>query len=81
MKKSTIKMIGVLVGLLIAAIYYYIALPAINIHSADFWGFLFILITIALIYYLVKKRIRPNEIKHYKGAKIILGALLVLVAV
>ncbi len=81
MKKSTMKIIGALIGLLVAAIYYYIALPAINIHSADFWGFLFIIIVIVLIYYIVKKQVRLNEIKHYKGAKIILGLLLVLVAV
>ena len=81
MKKSTIKILGVLIGLLAIAVYYYVALPAINIHSADFWGFLFIIIVIALIYYILKKRIRLNEIKHYKGAKIILGLLLVLVAV
>ena len=67
MKKSTIKILGVLIGLLAIAVYYYVALPAINIHSADFWGFLFIIIVIALIYYILKKRIRLNEIKHYKG--------------
>ena len=48
MKKSTIKILGVLIGLLAIAVYYYVALPAINIHSADFWGFLFIIIVIAL---------------------------------
>ena len=55
MKKSTIKILGVLIGLLAIAVYYYVALPAINIHSADFWGFLFIIIVIALIYYILKK--------------------------
>ena len=55
MKKSTMKMIGALIILLVAAIYYYIALPVINIHSADFWGFLLILIVITLIYYVIKK--------------------------
>lgn len=81
MKKSTIKIIGILIGLLIAAIYYYISLPAINIHSADFWGFLLILIVIALVYYIVKKRIRLDEIKYSKGAKTILGLLLAMVLV
>ena len=81
MKKSTMKMIGALIILLVAAIYYYIALPAINIHSADFWGFLLILIVITLIYYVIKKRIPLNELKFYKGPKIIIGVLLAVVAV
>lgn len=81
MKKSGIKIIGVLIALLAAAGYYYVALPAINIHSTEFWGYLFILVVIVLVYYLVKKRIRLDEVKESKGIKIILGVLLVFVAV
>ena len=81
MKKSTMKLIGALIIFVVAAIYYYIALPAINIHSADFWGFLLILIVITLIYYVLKKRIPLNELKFYKGPKIIIGVLLAVVAV
>ncbi len=81
MKKSRVKIIGVLIALLVAAGYYYIALPAINIHSAEFWGYLFILIVIVLVYYMIKKRIRLDEIKESKGVKIILGVLLAFVVV
>ncbi len=41
--------------LVIAAVYYYVTLPAINIHSADFWFFLMALIVVCLVVYAVKK--------------------------
>ena len=33
------KFLMLLVILLAAGIYYYIAIPAINIHASGFWGF------------------------------------------
>lgn len=39
MKKITLPAV---VTLLAAAIYYYMFLPAINIHSGEFWSFLII---------------------------------------
>lgn len=42
-------------ALAIAAVYYYVTLPAINIHSADFWFFLMALIAVCLLVYAVKK--------------------------
>lgn len=42
-------------ALVIAAVYYYVTLPAINIHSADFWFFLMALIVVCLVVYAVKK--------------------------
>lgn len=81
MKKTMVKIMGVIIALLAAFVYYYITLPAINIHSAEFWGYLFVLIVIVLAYYMVKKRIRLKEIKEEKGARIILGVLFIFVAV
>lgn len=81
MKKSSIKIIGALMVLIMVALYYYITLPAINIHSAGFWGFLIVLVVITLISYMIKKRIRIDEVKESKGVKIILGLLLAIVAV
>ena len=37
--KKKIKVFSVLAVILLAAIYYYIYLPAINIHAAGFWVF------------------------------------------
>ena len=44
MKNFKIKAIGTILALLFAGIYYYITLPAVNIHAAGFWFFIIILI-------------------------------------
>ena len=44
-----------LAGLLIAGIWYYIYLPAVNIHSANFWFFIMGLIVVCMGIYAVKK--------------------------
>lgn len=81
MKRTGIKVIGVLTVLIVAAVYYYIALPAINIHSADFWFFMMILVAIGLVFYIFKKRLGMTEIRESRVVKGILGFLLILVAV
>ena len=43
MKKSKKIILGIALVLL-AGIYYYIALPAVNIHSSDTWFFLLFLL-------------------------------------
>jgi len=51
MKKVIHYLIGTIIILLVAFIYYYITLPAINIHSPGFWWFLislFIIICVIL---------------------------------
>ena len=49
----------VLIGLIVvifAAIYYYITLPAINIHSVDFWSFIIVVFACCPVIYITKKR-------------------------
>ena len=81
MKKTTMKILGALIVLIVAAVYYYIALPAINIHSADFWVFLMMLIVAVLVYYILKKRLRLFEIKESKTVKVIVGVLIGIMAI
>lgn len=81
MKKLGKKILGVLAVILAAAVYYYIALPAINIHSSGFWIFLMVVVGVIFVFYVLKKRLGTAEIKESKTAKIILGVLLVLVLV
>lgn len=82
MKKITIfKLVGVLIAILVGAIYYYITLPAINIHSADLWFFLMVIVVVILAYYIAKKKLRMYEIKESKTVKVIVGILLVIIAV
>ena len=45
MKKSSKKLIGILIVILLACIYYYVTIPAINIHSSEFWIFIILLIS------------------------------------
>lgn len=42
MKRGNLKwkLLAVLAALIAAGVYYYVALPAVNIHSKGFWGFL-----------------------------------------
>ena len=43
MRKGKWKLLLVLAVLLAAGIYYYVALPAINLHSSGFWIFFIVL--------------------------------------
>lgn len=73
-----------LVILLAAGIYYYIAIPAINIHASGFWAFLIAVVVFGLLLYAGKKGVRsPGEIKQSKVLKLGVGfaGLLILVYV
>ena len=53
MKKSrkTAIVIGVI---LLIGIYYYVTLPAINIHSTDTWFYIAGLIVFILVFYIIR---------------------------
>ena len=80
MKKGKVKLLAVIGIILLAAIYYYVTLPAINIHSSDFWMFFIVIIIIAALIYIRRKKLNRYELKNSKGVKIILGILVVVVA-
>ncbi len=73
MKNLKVKalIIGSVLLVLLAAIYYYVALPAINIHSSGFWKFiLFILAVATVLFVLFHAKIQSkNEIVRNKGVK------------
>lgn len=73
MKNLKVKalIIGSVLLILLAAIYYYVALPAINIHSSGFWKFiLFILAAATVLFVLFHAKIQSkNEIVRNKGVK------------
>ena len=68
MKKKSKLLIALLV-IVFVGIYYYVTLPAINLHSTDTWFFLIALVVFFAIFYAVKKRIGRAEIKTDKGLK------------
>ena len=73
MKNLKVKalIIGSVLLVLLAAIYFYVALPAINIHSSGFWKFiLFILAAATMLFVLFHAKIQPkNEIVRNKHVK------------
>lgn len=50
MKKTKTKILTVLVLILLAGIYYYVKLPAINIHADGFWMFLLVVIAAVAVF-------------------------------
>ena len=81
MKKGKLKIAAIVGILLLAALYYYIALPAINIHSVDLWMFIICLIGVAIVAYLAKKKPTKYEIRNLKGMKLLTGLLFAVLAV
>ena len=58
MKKGIRNLIIVLVALVAAFIYYYVTLPAINIHSSGFWFFIIMIIVAVMAIYAVRMLIK-----------------------
>ena len=81
MKKLKTKVILAAVLIILLGIYYYVSLPAINIHATEFWIFLIILIVLAAAFFVKKKELNRYEIKNSKGLKVILGLLAAVVIV
>lgn len=81
MKKAKMKLLAVLALIIIVAVYYYTALPAINIHSSDFWMFLIVLIIAAALMVVKKKGVDRYALKESKGLKIVAVLLIAVVAV
>ncbi len=80
-KKGKLKLIAILGIILIGAVYYYLALPALNLHSADMWMFIIMMIIVIALIYIGKKKPTLDDIKRLPGVKVLLGLLLLVVAV
>ncbi len=81
MKNIKVKLITTVILLLLAGIYYYIALPAINIHASGFWFFIMLVLAAILVLYVLKKRYGIEEMKMSKTVKVMVGILLLVLAV
>lgn len=82
MKKGTTKAAAVIFLILLAGIYYYVKLPAINIHAAGFWTFLILVIAAILVIYIFRRKLfRGQELKQNKGVKGLVGLIFAVVAV
>lgn len=91
MRKRKAKLIIVLVFLIACAVYYYVTLPAINIHSTGLWTFVMTVLVLALVVSIGKKIIRiqtPQDLRELryeigsrKAPKIILAVLGIVVVI
>ena len=73
------KVTAVIGVILLIGIYYYVTLPAINIHASEFWMYLVVLVILAAVVFIRKKNLNRYDWKESKGLKVILGILAVLV--
>ncbi len=81
MKKIKRTLVIVIAVFVLLGIYYYAALPPLNIHSAEIWVFAGILILIIAGIYIRRKRLNAYELKESKGLKVIMGVFAAGVAV
>ena len=58
-----------IVVILVAAVYYYVALPAVNIHSSETWFFMIALVLVIALLYMKKGQIGIRELKQSKMMK------------
>ena len=72
MKNFKIKAIGTILALLFAGLYYYITLPAINIHASGFWFFIMLLFVVVTAIYILRRRLRIEEIKLSKTVNVLI---------
>lgn len=79
MKKGKVKVLLVLMVLILAGIYYYVAIPAVNIHATGFWIFILTLIFLLLAAYAAK--MRYTTIYEVKNSKVLKFGGIVLAAV
>ena len=79
--KNKIKVRGVIAAIILAGVYYYVTLPAINIHSAGFWTFIMTLILVLIVFYIFRKKIPLGEIKYSKPVKFMVGVLILVALV
>lgn len=60
MKKGLRYLIIAVVLLVVAGVYYYVTLPAFNIHSAGCWFFVMSLIVIVMVIYALRKAVKEQ---------------------
>lgn len=77
MKKKS-KLLIAFMLIIFAGIYYYVTLPAINLHSTDTWFFVIALIVILMVVYALRKKIGKAEVRTDKGLKAFVTVILVL---
>lgn len=85
MKKGKAKVFLTFLVILIASIYYYVTIPAINIHASGFWTFILSVIVLLLAAYGIKMRFtsfqEAKRSKVFRIGGILFVALVIVFAV
>lgn len=83
--KKLLKLAAVLAAIVAAGAYYYVTLPAINIHSAGFWFFLIFALAavtgIVAVYKIFKTKTEIIELGQSKLIRTLLGITVLSVVV
>ena len=77
MKKKW-KLTAVLAVILLAGLYYYIALPVVNIHSTETWFMIILFLVILTVLYTLRSRIPREDLRGDKGLRVFIGVILVV---
>ena len=75
------KIFLAVIVLIVAAAYYYVTIPAINIHASGFWAFIFVLLAVLVGAYGLRRVHSVQEIRQNKIMKLGIGAILLLAVV
>lgn len=81
MKKLGWKFLAAIIAIAVAGIYYYVTIPAINIHSSGFWTFLMAAVVIVVFLYGAPRIRTVEDAKESKGVKIGVAVLGLVVVV
>lgn len=81
MKKAGRKLALIIIAIVIAAVYYYVTIPAINIHASGFWIFMGMTVLVLTGIYALSRLHTQSDIRSSKGVKAGIAVLLVVMAV
>ena len=68
--KMRIKLLLVVFALAAASLYYYVTIPAVNIHSSGFWMFIISLVIVLTLLLSIKNIRRGDSLREVKPLKI-----------
>ena len=83
--KKIWKVLVILAAIIAAGVYYYVTIPAINIHASGFWFFLIgglaAVTAVIALYKIVKTKTEIIELGQSKLIKVMLGVIIGAVVV
>ena len=66
-KKALLYLLMAVLALLAVGVYYYITLPAVNIHASGFWFFILALVAFAAALYAARRARKEYKLYFVTG--------------